>query len=651
MKFNVKSRGYLNAPKHSRVKRRLRIAQYKAKLRLKIAAKSRRNNKYLKYLNQISDETLLHFLAVVPTRNRSPSDDKWRDMFMGVNWPELVAQTNTLQEQIYNYTQRGLDVLTLQNQIISSPICKLLAVRRVAHDSSGKKTAGVDGVKALSHRQKIALASVLVLDGKSSPIKRVWIPKPGSNEQRPLGIPTILDRAKQALYKLAVEPVWEQKFEETSYGFRPGRSAHDASWRLWNTLHRTPRFVLDGDIEKCFDRIDHDYLIKKLNFPPESIFERQTRAWLKAGLLEEGFPNIKPTELGTPQGGVASPLLCNVALHGMMEYTRNEVSRFYGIQAGEKYLKFVRYADDFIVIAVTKAQIETALKAIEKFLQQVGLNIKKAKTRIVCTNNKALCEDGDNSFGFLGLSYKQITVISKHKLTKINRSSATPIKLRIVPLKKAVTKHFASIRETLKHCTSAEQVVNSLSPIIRGWVNYFSKSNARTYRQVGKWNTRLWLMLMNWQKRIYGHRRKLLSLWGTEKGNKWSFYYSTRRTLKSGEVKTTQKFLYTYGKGSYSISAYTPVKGAKSPFDGDYVYWSKRLGSYARAGDFHSKVLKNQKYLCPLCNKQFYFTEEIVYQMDHKIPTSQGGSNQKDNLQAVHIWCHQSKTGLENRKT
>jgi RNA-directed DNA polymerase len=191
----------------------------------------------------------------------------------------------------------------------------MLAVRRVTQDNHGKKTAGVDGIKSLSPAQRLVLVKQIELNAKSKPTRRVWIPKPGTSEERPLGIPTMNDRALQALIKLVLEPEWEAKFEANSYGFRPGRSCHDAIEAIFNTIRSKSKFVLDADISKCFDKINHQTLLSKLNTFPT--LRRQIRAWLKAGVMDG--KKLFPTEEGTPQGGVISPLLANIALHGLEE--------------------------------------------------------------------------------------------------------------------------------------------------------------------------------------------------------------------------------------------------------------------------------------------------------------------------------------------
>ena len=238
---------------------------------------------------------------------------EWKD----IKWRKLEKVAFKLQKRIFQASERGdvKAVRKLQKTLIRSWSAKCIAVRRVTQDNQGKNTAGVDGVKSLTPKQRTNLVSELKLTGKATPTRRVNIPKPGSTETRPLGIPTINDRALQALVKLALEPEWEAKFEPNSYGFRPGRSCHDAIGAIFTSINQKAKYVLDADITKCFDRIDQKTLLYKINTYPT--LSRQLKNWLKAGYCMQD--SLFPTNEGTPQGGVISPLLANIALHGMEE--------------------------------------------------------------------------------------------------------------------------------------------------------------------------------------------------------------------------------------------------------------------------------------------------------------------------------------------
>jgi RNA-directed DNA polymerase len=231
----------------------------------------------------------------------SPPMYKWQDL----PWRTIERAVFKLQKRIYQAAKNG-DIKTvhkLQRLLLKSWSARCLAVRRVTQDNQGKNTAGVDGVKLLPPEQRLQMAQTLKLTSKAQPTRRVWIPKPGKAEKRPLGIPTLRNRAEQALAKLALEPEWEARFEPNSYGFRPGRSCHDAIDAIFKAICHKPKYVLDADIAQCFDRINHDALLDKLQTSPT--LRRAIRAWLKAGVMEN--EELFPTTAGTPQGGVITP--------------------------------------------------------------------------------------------------------------------------------------------------------------------------------------------------------------------------------------------------------------------------------------------------------------------------------------------------------
>ena len=309
---------------------------------------------------------------------------EWKE----IPWKKLEKRIYKLQKRIYKASSRGdvKAVRRLQKTLMRSWAAKCLAVRRVSQDNQGKKTAGIDGVKSLTPVQRLKLVNKLKLSQKKAkPTRRVWIPKPGTEEKRPLGIPTMDDRAKQALAKLALEPEWEARFEPNSYGFRPGRSCQDAVEAIYTAINKKAKYVLDADIAKCFDRINHEALLEKVNTFPT--LRRQIKAWLKSGVMDG--KELFPTNEGTPQGGVISPLLANIALHGLESRIKQFAESLPGNKRENRWsLSLIRYADDFVVLHKDLNIVLRCQQIINDWLKCMGLELKPSKTRISHTLNK-----------------------------------------------------------------------------------------------------------------------------------------------------------------------------------------------------------------------------------------------------------------------
>ena len=227
---------------------------------------------------------------------------EWKDL----PWRKIERNVFKLQKRIYQASSRGdnQSVHKLQRLLVNSWSAKCLAVRRVTQDNQGKHTAGIDGVKSLPANKRLAMAKQLTLASTAQPVRWVWIPKPGTDEKRPLGIATLFDRALQTLVRFALEPEWEAKFEPNSYGFRPGRSCQDAIVAIHLSINKQPKYVLDADIAKCFDRINRPSLLKKLATHPT--LRRMIRAWLNTGVMDGD--DLFTTETGVPQGGLCKAL-------------------------------------------------------------------------------------------------------------------------------------------------------------------------------------------------------------------------------------------------------------------------------------------------------------------------------------------------------
>lgn len=556
-----------------------------------------------------------------------------------INWKKIQRMVFKLQKRIHKAAQRG-DVKAmrrLQKTLMKSWHAKLLATRQVTQDNQGKKTAGVDGVKSLGYAQRLELTGKLGTKGLVKPTRRVWIPKPGTDEKRPLGIPTMADRANQALAKLALEPQWEARFEPNSYGFRPGRAAQDAIEAIFLAIHCKGKYVLDADISKCFDNIDHQKLLSKLNTYPS--MKRMIRNWLKAGFMDG--QDIFPTQAGTPQGGVISPLLANIALHGMEEVIKEYANtlptrRGYGKKQNRNALSLIRYADDFVIIHEDINVVLGAKSVIEGFLKDIGLELKPSKTRICHTFEEY--EGEKPGFDFLGFNIRQFPANDGTSARKPN-GKTLGFQTIIQPSKKAVQRHYKAISDIIDSYKAAPQkvLIQKLNPIIQGWANYYSGAcSTDVFRDL---NHKIYIKLTSWAR--YRHPNKGAK-WVVEKywtkigGDKWVFGYINPDT---DERYILSKHTWT------KIVRHIKVKGEASPFNGDFVYWGSRTGKSKEIPSLLAKILHKQKGKCAHCGLTFTTEDQIEH--DHIQPISLGGKRKFDNIQALHRHCHDQKTSLD----
>lgn len=568
-----------------------------------------------------------------------------------IRWAEVRKRVTRLQHRIFKAKRKGLTdtVVGLQIKLINSIDARLLSVLQVTTLNTGKNSPGIDRKIIRKADEKLKMALRLRLDGEAKPIRRVWIPKPGKAQKRPLGIPIIMDRAKQQLALLALEPEWEAVFEPNSYGFRKGRSCHDAIEAIFLYLrHKRIKYVFDADIRKCFDRIDHSALLRKLNTFPQ--MERQVNAWLKAGIMEgyanspKSYETLTKNDMGTPQGGVISPLLANIALHGLEEHLKefcaNKVDKeiFNTVQRGSKSRAtacgVVRYADDFVIIHENKQVVELCIQECMRWLKTVGLELSEEKSKL---------RDSRHGFNFLGF---QIILVRR------GRAINHPYKVKIVPAKANCLRFLDKVRQIVKRAKAwaAYDLIRQLRPILIGWANYYRKCECKVV--FSKLDYMIFGMLRAWAfrrdtrngrqfiKEKYFPSGKTYLFHGREYKDNWTLFGTT----KQKGVKIVQNFLPHLNW--IEPIKHTKIVGNKSTYDGDYIYWAKRLAKYSSLPFTMVRLMKSQDYRCTYCNQFFVLGERL--EIDHIIPKSKGGKDNYGNLQLLHRVCHVAKTRDDN---
>ncbi|HEY9710886.1 MAG TPA: reverse transcriptase domain-containing protein, partial [Oculatellaceae cyanobacterium] len=414
-----------------------------------------------------------------------------------------------------------------------------------------------------------------------------------------------------------------------------GRSCQDAVGAIFNSIRYKAKFVLDADIAKCFDRIDHEALLNKLNTFPT--VRRQIRAWLKAGVMDN--MQYFNTSEGTPQGGVISPLLANIALHGMEKRIEELAESLPGKKAVNRTaLTFVRYADDFVILHEDITVVQRCKDAISEWLKDMGLELKPSKTRIAHTLNWYGQESP--GFDFLGFNIRQHPAgkytSGKHKDKKLG------FKTIITPSKEKVQGHIRHIAREIDNHKVAPQgaLIGNLNPIIRGWANYYSAVISKAI--YAKLDSLMFQKLQSWARRRHsnkgGHwvsRR----YWHSIGGDNWSF-----ATEKGGQ--TVSKLLK---HAETKIVRHVKVKGDASPYDADHVYWSTRMGKNPEMPKRVATLLKRQKGKCTHCG--LYFREDDVMEVDHRIPRANGGKDSYENWDLLHRHCHDTKTTTDIAKS
>ncbi|WP_082987394.1 group II intron reverse transcriptase/maturase [Gallibacterium salpingitidis] len=533
-----------------------------------------------------------------------------------VDWHKAERYVKGMQVRIAKATlaKDWRKVKNLQRLLVHSFYAKAIAVKRVT-ENQGKRTFGVDKVRWDSPEKKYqAIFSLSEKGYKPLPLRRVFIPK-ANGKQRPLGIPTMKDRAMQALYLLGLQPVAETLADTSSYGFRLERSTADAITHIHQIFshkgkktNQPVEWVLDADIQGCFDHINHDWLLKHI-----PMNKRILHKWLKSGVVE--FGQLKRTEEGTPQGGIISPTLANMALDGL----ETLLAQHFGAKNGSKIRRhktyLVRYADDFIISGVSKELLEEkVIPLVKDFLTERGLTLSETKTKVVHI---------DEGFDFLGWNVRRFKG-----------------KVLIRPSKKNVQTFYRKVKETISKMKMAKQsdLIRVLNPMLRGWANYHKHQVAS--KAFGKMDALVWRALWKWCKRRHHN-----------KGIKWIkekyFCTTANRNWVFGTVYTNKKgnlhpidLVYCSG---VKIERHIKIKSEYNPFLPEWELESEllrqsRLYNQEKHRRVWSWLFKEQKGKCVYCHQPI--TKQTGWHDHHIIYKINGGSDSLRNRCLVHPTCH-----------
>ncbi len=501
---------------------------------------------------------------------------KLKNQWNSIDWKKVEEHINRLQTRIAKAVKDGKWFLVkrLQYLLTHSHYAKLLAVRNITQNK-GKRTAGIDG-ETWSPPEVKMKAALSLTDKKyvAKPLRRVYIEKPGTKKKRPLGIPTMYDRAMQALYALALNPIAEVTGDRRSFGFRKFRSTQDACEKAFSNLcHEvSPVWILEGDIKGCFDNINHQWLIDNIPMDKSVLIQ-----FLKAGYIYDH--KLFPTEAGTPQGGIISPILANIALDGIEKllndkYHTGKNGMISQRQASKHKVNFVRYADDFIVTAKTEEIAKEVKELIKAFLKDRGLELSDEKTLITQI---------ENGFDFLGWNFR------KYKG-----------KLLVKPSEKSIKKFTEDISNTIERgkAWTQEALIDVLNPIITGWANYHQ--SVISSKIFNKLDSRIWNMLWHWAKRRHPKKSRMWiadNYWRSKGNRNWVFSTDKNQLKLLSDTKIVRHTQLNLDMNPYLDKDYFVLRRIKLRIKKLTVYAKEVLDKSKNVTKTETKTMNNN--CCP----------------------------------------------------